>query len=262
MKLITSVLLIITFSVIKDLKAQNDDSTKSTTIIFKGTSTGNIKKKKKIDLENNIIKLSPTGFLVGQIPLIYERKINNSFSIQIGAGITSQNYVRTAFQSAKVFDQFDDNNNLPWSNVSRYTSDEAENLYKFNNRKATSGTMFTIQPKIYGGDALEGYFLGMSYSNITYKFNHPKANLNSGALNFNGPDQSETEKVTDFMLHFGGQTINNRISIEYSSALGIRRIKGDKYAAANINGILYDGLANYSQTLFNYEIAIRIGYAF
>ena len=240
-------------------KAQKSDST--VTIIFAGEKNkGSYKASKKKDVDaNNIIKVAPTGIFVGQIPLIYERKLTPSISIQVAAGLTNQNYIRTLFMKAHERSIITDYpSNFPNS------SDESENLYSFNIRKAETGTMFSIQPKFYtDDDALDGSYIGFSYSLYNYKFSMPAATYNTtSGLRFNGNPQSESEKITDFMVHYGMQNINGHFSFEYSSAIGLRKVEGTKYVATSDGIKGYDGFSNYKQTLFNYELAIRVGYVF
>lgn len=254
-------ILMLTLSCSFITNAQKSDST--VTIIFAGEKNkgGNYtSKKKKVDA-NNIIKIAPTGIFVGQIPLIYERKLTSSISIQVAAGLTNQNYVRSAFMKA--------NDRSPITeypdNFPMYSSDESEKLYSFNTRKAEMGTMFSIQPKFYlNDDALDDSYIAFSYNLYNYKFSMPKGSYDAfTGFKFNGPAQSESEKITDFMLHFGSQNINGHFSLEYSTAVGLRKVEGTKYVATRDGtGGSYDGFANYKQTLFNYELAIRVGYVF
>lgn len=75
-------------------------------------------------------------------------------------------------------------------------------------------------------------------------------------------DQNEKETITDFMLTYCRQAINGHFSIEYSTSIGLRKVTGSKYVAYDDGTKVYDGFATYKQTLFNYEVAVRVGYAF
>jgi hypothetical protein len=255
-------LLFISLSTISIAKSQSSDST--VTIIFAGDRSKAKAKKKKDSEQKNIIKVSPTGIFVGQIPIIYERKIADNVSIQASFGVTNQNYIRSAFIKAQ------DNEiamTYPWDNSAWSHYDEAEGLYSFTTRKVELGTMFSIQPKFYiEDDALDGGFVGFSYNMYKYKFSTPAAVYNaSSGLKFTGASQSESESITDFMLHYGKQTISGHFSLEYSSAIGLRKVEGTKYVAASDASTakkFIDGFGTYKQTLFNYELAIRVGYVF
>ena len=263
--------LLLSFSVTTFIsKAQKSDST--VTIIFAGDRSKTSKTtKRKAAPQNNIIKVAPTGIFVGQIPLIYERKLTSSISVQVSAGLTAQNYIRTLFAKASQIasDGSSSSSNLPWADQAPGASDYAEDIYNFERRKAEMGTMFSIQPKFYlDDDALDGSYVGFSFSNYNYKFSTPGAKYSSSSSNyisFTGPLKNESEKITDFMIHYGHQGINGHFSIEYSSAIGLRKVSGEKYGATyDYSGTnkIYDGMIQYSKTLFNYEFAIRVGYVF
>ncbi len=262
MKLVTRILLLaIGLITLVGANAQKSDST--TTIIFSKVTSSTVHAAKKHKVANNIIKVSPTGIAVGQFPINYERRITENLSIQIGAGLTDQNYIRMTF--SEVNDKSQDNKDYPWSDVSR-GYDKAPKIYEFENgRKAVMGTMFTIQPKIYiEDDALDGRYIGFSFTQSTYKFTIPKGVYAGGDVKFTGAEQSESEKVNDFMLHFGNQSVNGHFVWEYSTAIGLRKVSGNKYGVSNetSNNKVYDGFIPYNQTLLNYELAIRVGYVF
>lgn len=254
-------LFTLSLSTILMANAQKADSV--TTIIFSGSVKNQKKPVKKYKVLDNVIKVAPTGIFVGQFPLMYERRFTDNISVQVGAGLTNQNYIRTV--AIETQDPALDSKNNPWYNQFS-GSDEAPSIYTFkNNRKANMGTMFSIQPKIYiDDDALDGKYVGFSFSQSTYKFTIPAGIIVNNDLSFSGALQNEQEKVTDFMVHFGSQNLNGHFVLEYSTALGLRKVSGTKYGVSidNNTNKIYDGFIPYTQTLFNYELAIRIGYAF
>jgi hypothetical protein len=259
LRLTTMCLFISLFS----MAQKNNDST--VTIIFSGGDRKSSTHAKKKIGQDNIIKLAPTGIFVGQIPIIYERKFTPNISIQLAVGLTNQNYVRTAFARANQIYKNNATIEYPWAAKSS-NSDYVDDIYIFDKRKAEMGTMFSIQPKFYtDDDALDGAYVGFSYNSYNYKFTMPGAVYSTNGANnmvFTGATQNEFEKITDFMLHYGRQNINGHFAIEYSTALGLRKISGEKYGATTDNGKVYDGMIPYSKTLFNYEVAIRVGYVF
>ena len=68
------------------------------------------------------------------------------------------------------------------------------------------------------------------------------------------------------MVWFGYQDVYDRISIDYSTGLGIRNVKGMKYYLADDYSTggtnIFEGYAPYKQTLFNFNIGIKVGYHF
>lgn len=229
-------------------KKQAKDST--VVITFSETSTTS-KKKKKASGDANIVKIAPLGFISGSFPLLYERKIADFLTIEAGAGLTHRNYMRGVFRNK-------DGVNL---DESYDNTDIAEGSYKFDNRKAVMGYMFRVMPKIYfESEAPEGSYLGLQYNYGRYNFEIPRLDANE---KYTGQNQSEYENISDLMVYFGRQVVNDRITVDFSTGLGIRNVKGVKYTASHdSNGNLVDGLTPYKQTVFNYGMGLTIGYHF
>ena len=125
--------------------------------------------------------------------------------------------------------------------------------------------MFSIQPRFYfDSEAPDGSFLGLSFD--TYRYNYSIPGLKGTADNYTqtGPDKSEYDNVTDFMVHFGTQSIYDKLTLEYTTSIGIRNVKGNRYAAAtngSSNKIL-DGTSTFTQSIFNFNFGIKAGYHF
>jgi hypothetical protein len=248
-------ILITTFSGFSQTKKAAKDS--STVIIFNKPTSTKSEKKQGQSSENNIIKIAPLGLVSGTFPLLYERRITDFLSIQIGAGLTNRNYSRNAFQSENGIESIKYTNGVQ--------NDLSEYVYEFSSRKATMGSMFTIQPRVYfASEGLEGSYLGLSFDNYKYNFEIPGIAGSSNNYTQTGPTKSEYEKVSDFMVHFGSQSLNDRISFEWSTAIGIRNVTGNKYAA-DFSGpgfSLREGTGEYKQTLLNFNIGLKVGYHF
>lgn len=238
------------------------DST--TVIIFNqgsGASASSHPKKTKSD-EDNIIKIAPLGFISGAFPLAYERRITDYFSVQVAGGLTHKNYIRGAIQ--KEADISKTKYTYPWPNDGS-TYDDAESIYNFNYRTAKMGYQYSVQPRFYyESEALEGYFIGLSYD--FYRYNFEVAGLVPGGMNGTsqtGSMQQEHENITDFMVQMGGQQVFDRLTLEYSTGIGIRKVKGEKYAGtSNGQGGITDGMAPYTQSLINFGISFKLGYHF
>jgi hypothetical protein len=234
----------------------------STVIIFTNNSVH--KKKKKAAGESNIIKISPLGLASGTFPITYERKITDFFSMQGSAGITMRNYARGLFIHKK--DGIEENGikyHYPWADENAY--DISEPIYGFDFRKAKMGYMASLQPRIYfGSEGLDGGFLGLSFDYYRYNFQIPGM-VSTGPYSSTqtGDIKKEYENIMDYMVHFGTQVLYDRMSLEYSLAVGMRNVSGSKYVAAYDEiGQLQEGMATYKQTLFNFNMAFRVGYHF
>lgn len=239
-------------------QSRSDAKDNKTVIIFNNSSTNSSdSKKKKGSSENNVIKIAPLGLLSGTFPLLYERRITDFFSLQAGIGLTQRNYIRNAFAG-------DDFSNITFTYTNGITSDYSESIYSFNSRKIKMGYLFTLQPRLYfASEGLDGSFLGLSLDNYKYNFEIPAITGNLNNYLQNGAMKSEYEKITDYMVHFGYQNLNDKISFEMSTGIGIRNVKGVKYAATfNNSGALVEGDCNYSQNILNYSIGIKVGIHF
>lgn len=248
--------------------AQNDREGKqrdSSIIIFSETPREGKSAKKHHAGENNIIKIAPLGFLKGSIPIYYERRIADFFTIQAGVGVTTRNYIRGLMvNSLGSQDESDNNSDYTWSGG--YTGDNYgadDGLFDFTYRTAKPGYMISLQPRIYfDSEAPDGGFLAVSFD--SYKYNFESQMLKGdGSSNRSKNTMKEYEKLNDIMVLFGAQAVHDRITVEYTAGIGVRNIKGEKYATAmDGNGKYIDGIANYKKTTLNVELSIKVGFHF
>jgi hypothetical protein len=237
-------------------KQQVKDS--SVVIIFQETPAAAAKHKKSSS-ENNVIKLAPLGFISGAFPLLYERRITDFFTLQLGGGLTNKNYMRAAWVDA--LDGLSDTK-YPWDGDNYY--DEADGLYNFDHRTPKMGYLYTVEPRIYfESEAPEGAFLGFQYNFSKFNFQIPALKkTDNGDYTHTGAPVQEHENITDFMVHFGGQQLFDRITFEYSTAIGLRKISGTKYAAHTDGSTLTEGLTAYKDNRINFGIGLKVGYHF
>lgn len=258
LSLLCSLLLLHFFATAQSKQPVKDSSN---IIIFnQGSSTH--KPAKHIG-ENNIIKIAPLGFLSGTFPLLYERRITDFFSVQVSGGGTGKDYSRAAFQqNENVINPQYPSGSTDYDNIS-------EGLFNFNFRKAAPGYMFSIQPRLYfASEALEGSFMGLSYDYYQYNFNIPAVVASSTSPDGSGYTQTgaiqkEHENVTDYMVHFGYQSVYDRLTFEYTTAIGMRNVSGVEYVATpDGSGGVSDGFATYTQHILNFNMGIKVGYHF
>jgi hypothetical protein len=244
------------------VQAQSSKNRKDSTVVIIFNENKTERSKSKKTGEDNVVKISPLGFITGTYPIYFERRINDFLTVQVGAGVTGKNYLRGAIQKQNDGLSF----KYPWGENSQIT-DDAERLYNFDYRKPTLGYMFSIQPRLYfDSEAPDGSFLAVSYDYYNYNFSIPGLEYNSSnGGSHTGSSKSENEKLNDIMVHFGYQTIYDKLTLEYTSGIGLRNVSGSKYAAyvdyAN-NRISNEGLATYKQTTFNFSITLKVGYHF
>lgn len=242
-------------SVYGQTKKQAKDS--SVVIIFSESKSSTTSKKHKGSAETNIVKIAPLGFISGAFPLLYERRITDFMTVQVGGGLTNKNYIRAGIKEANEEVEYSES---PFED-SYY--DEAEALYHFKYRKPEMGYMYTVEPRIYfESEAPEGSYLGIAYNFAKYKFAIPALVASPEGYEHKGAPVKENENITDLMIHFGWQNMYDRISLEYSTALGLRKVSGSKYIAYNNGTTFVDGLAKYTENRLNFGIGIKVGYHF
>jgi hypothetical protein len=239
----------------------------SVIIIFNNNSTQTTSHHKKTK-DDNIIKIAPLGFVSGTFPILYERVITDFFTVQVGGGLTNKDYIRAVFQNADAAGGAGTGPDViyPWGTNSS-NSDVSEALFSFTYRKPTMGYMFTLQPRLYfDSNSPEDQFLGISYDYYRYGFSIPGIVPDgSGSYSQTGSAKSEHENISDIMVHFGNQTVYDNLTVEYTTGIGLRNVSGTKYYANynySTNKVDQEGFAPYKQTLFNYEIGIKVGYHF
>lgn len=249
-------LTMLSLSVLSQTKSQNDSST---VIIFNSGSTPS-----KTYNEKNIIKIAPISFITGKFPITYERKITDFLSLQVGVGLTSRDYLRTAINHETAL-QESEGIRLISENLPPNITDASDNLFKFDNRKPAMGYMISIQPRVYfDSEALEGMFMGLSYDMMRYNFYIPGLTYNGFDVVHNGEKKNEFENIQDFNAFFGSQYLFDRITLEYFLGIGMRSVKGEKYAAGRDYNthIIYEGVSQYNQKTINLSAGLKVGYLF
>ncbi len=238
----------------------------------KNSSRKKSKKKTGTSSEQNIIKVAPLNFIVGVIPFHYERAINETFSIQVGVGITSTNYIKDAARKAQS-DNNSDVSSTVWNGISiDQTLRNENNSSSYKNRKSSLGYFVALEPRIYfASEGLDGAFMGLSFSKTRY--NSTSQKVNTGATTSSTPAFTAGafnghETFTDVFVNFGTQTLHDRISVEYSVGLGLRKVTGIEYAFAQTYGgsgggyQFIDGISTLDKTKLGVNLSLKVGYHF
>ena len=249
--------------------AQKDKESKqrdSSIIIFSETPRpGKKGSKKYVPEDNNVIKIAPLGFLKGCLPVYYEKKLSDLFTLQAGVGVTTRNYVRGLVYNALDNDNTDKSSaDYTWNTTSSgelYGADDE--LYNFDYRKAKPGYFISLQPRLYfENEAPEGTFIALSIDHYDYRFQSQMLK-GDGTSARSDKTIKEYEKMNDLMVIFGWQVLYDRLSLEYTNGIGVRNIKGQKYATAYDGyGKYVDGMADYKKTTINLEFSIKVGFHF
>jgi hypothetical protein len=255
-----SLLVLICFLTINTIQAQE-------TVYFQKEENRTKSNKKRTGYQQNIIKISPLSFISGVVPVYYERAINSTFSVQVGAGITTRNYIREAVLEAgegKI-----GTSKTVWSDGKTNEDYSNENFYDNtkDERKPALGYFVAIEPRVYfDDDGMEGSFIGLSLSRTNYKFNQNKVQTGTptaGSVVFTNNKFAEFENFTDALVTFGNQVLYDKVSLEYNAGIGLRKINGKRYAYSQTGfGKYIDGETTYNKTNIAFNLSLKIGYHF
>lgn len=236
------------------------------TIYFSKDSTTRSTKKKHRSSELNVVKIAPLTFISGYIPVYYERSITDFFSIQAGLGVTTRNYLREWANNFEIGEAKVGTNT--WNGQPSF-DENYNSLSSFANRKATLGYFFSIQPRIYfESEGVEGSFLAISYDRANYKSSAKKIETGnsgngSGEPIFTNSQFAESETISDISANFGTQAVYDRITLEYTLGIALRKVSGKKYAYTfDNNGNYIDGFTSLNRTTPAFTFGLRIGYHF
>ena len=234
------------------------------TVYFAKTKPSYTGKKTKHSSEQNIIKIAPLAFISGYVPLYYEREINPFLSLQVGAGITTRNYLNEWANNLEF------SKNVTAKNTWTVPGNEGnENYYdgnNFDNRTASTGYYFSFQPRIFfENEGLDGAFIGISYDR--FRYNSSSFKIVNGASGQDGPLFSneqfkEYENISDISAVFGTQALYDHIAVEYSVGLALRNVKGRQYAYTidRNTSEFTDGYSDTKKTTPAISISIKVGY--
>lgn len=139
-----------------------------------------------ISTSKNLVKVNPTAFIAGDLPIFYERVISDVVGVEIGIGylIDMKSYEFTLA------------------------------MEEFGPERKGSGYSIWLNPRIYfGGEAPEGYYLGLLYR---------RRSFSSGFLQ------------NDFSMNNGFQFgIKDRLLVDIMYGLGLRFIEDPAYSTGS-----------------------------
>jgi hypothetical protein len=234
------------------------------TVFFQKPSLKQSSKKGRSS-ERTVIKLAPLNFVGGTIPLYVEREINQFLGLQLGAGVTTHNYLKDVFSSSDLSQP--DIKSTKWNDGTSDTYNVSNSFYDYDHRKSTLGYTFSVEPRIYyANEGLEGNFVSLSFTQT--RFNSDANRIMTGPVTSSEPTFTnnvfkEYENLSDIMVNFGSQTLYDHISLEYATGIGLRKLKGEKYAYSMDNGGNFvDGASNISKTKIAFNLSFKIGYHF
>ncbi len=89
------------------LKGYNQDTVKTTLIVFDKEDVDAITKGKdgKSNVQKNALKINPLLYVKGELPIYYERALNDYLSVEAAIGMTFKDYSTGLFDDGDSFDE-------------------------------------------------------------------------------------------------------------------------------------------------------------
>lgn len=245
------ILFILVFSV-NILKGQ--DTVKTTLIIFDQDNINEVTHKNDKDVKNqkNAFKFNPLLILNGEIPIYYERALNNNVSIEGAIGMTFKNYI---------------------GSVSNFLGEgDDEEIYDTKKEKIKSNISFKLGIRYYTADVvLDGFYFALEYANRKYSTEQTITYSQYNPITFFSTTQTNvfnTEKsYNEFKLIAGSQSHNywDNFFIDYYFGVGINKLNVIKVARIeDVNNSSYYtyGLISENKIIPSLYAGLKIGFAF
>lgn len=180
----------------------------------------------------NLLKIDLISVAAGDIGPMFERKLGNKISAQVGAGVTLQNFSKGAISNF-------------------FSSTENSNIQ----RVANIGESFTAAFKYYPNGAIEEFYFAPQFRYRTYN-SMAKALYQPG--NFN-----EHLTTMDFMFSFGYiDYVQDNVFLEYSASVGIRNKNQTALVHdTSISPSKYDLQSNANQYVPLVALGLKIGFS-
>lgn len=188
--------------------------------------------------EKNKISINPLGVAIGDYPLYYERMFGSTFSVEIAAGVTYENYMR---------------HYMNFEMSSNYNNSDFTRTYEL-------GNTYSISPKIYlEDDCFEGSYLALCYRHRLYK---DEAIAYQGYA-FSTP-MKESYKLNSFTFNYGYvYHLGKGFKLDYYIGIGLRTVTKSEVVPDYYSGVgtIYK-IENSKNTYPTGMMGLKLGYAF
>lgn len=204
------------------------DSSNTITIRFDDAPVANSQDKnsstpkpKRIFPKDNI-KLGLLGPVNGEVLISYERYIADFFTMQVGVGITTRDFIgdyysRLSFGSKAKYKSV----NSSWTGQNETDEYDDNTTYEF--RKAGIGYAFAFAPRFFpGGDAFDGFYISPY---LAYHYRTYKAQKVDQYGTRTSEYQKENAKKLSVCLNFGWQKNFEPVILDFYFSLGVTRSK-------------------------------------
>jgi hypothetical protein len=232
---------------------------KDVEVINFGDENDDAKKEEKAYL-GLILKTSPTAFIFGRQPIELEKEINEYLSLQAGVGVTFEP-LWTSFEDilAELRESGDGYCDSP-----QWAYDECDYYNDYTIREGKVGFMASVSPRLFfDSDGYEGMYIAPVLRYSTQKFEVQKIREGVNYIERIPSDvQEESVKNFDLLVHYGGQSLYPKLSVEWFIGAGIR-FRDNFRQDVGYQGTFQlsaNGSRSFKDKKFRLESGIRVGF--
>lgn len=200
-----------------------------------------------------IIKTAPLSFLLGYLPVFYEREITDWLGLQGGVGITFKPAISNI--QSELYSEIFSNDCYGY---------DCNNYYDFSYRKAKAGYLVAFAPRLYfSSDGLEGSYIAPEVRLYSRSSKAQRADPNSylELVRLEDEYDDETIRFTDLMVQYGYQVLYPKLSLDISTGIGIRKVSGSWQTISQNNfGYYKSEVTSRKENRFRIDVGLRIGF--
>lgn len=217
------------------------------------------KKEKDKTYKGIILKTSPTTFIFGRQPFEVEKQITDYLSLQIGAGIVFEP-LWAGYEEllSELNSEFQEDYSSPL-----WDQDVLDDYSDFNIRSGKVGPMFSVSPRLFfESDGYEGMYIAPVLRYSIQRYDVQKVREGIGEIEYLPKDlQQESVKNMDLLVHWGGQTLYPKLTLEWFIGGGIRLRNNTRQDVGFSNTTLSgNGERQFNDKRLRLETGIRVGF--
>lgn len=201
------------------------------------------------DRESYVLKINPLLFANGEIPIYAETGIGKSFSVEVGVGITSKDYI-SMLTNYRLFKEWPD-----------YSADD-----NFKNTVARPGYLLKLGIRYYLGvqDFPEGYYFALEGRYTTHNLDFKIPDMTNLYLTQTG-SISLSDTYLDAVILNGYQLeVFDHAYIDFYTGIGARQqhIEYVTSASNNYTPANYFSKASADNLVVLFSVGLKLGYSF
>ena len=206
-----------------------------------------------------IVKTSPVSFIFGRQPIELEKEITDFFSLQAGIGVT----FLPLWNYSSTFEELLDEGSGYSESTQWGEYDETDYYNDLTIRTGKIGPMLSLSGRLFfESDGYEGMYIAPVLRYSVQKYQVQKVVEGASSLIYDPSDtQKEQVKNFDVMVHWGGQSLYPKLTMEWFIGGGIRlqdNLRQDVGRSAS--GLYLNGERSFNERNLRLEAGIRVGF--